>query len=475
MRRIDFASVVLFLLWPCFIGISPCHSQNLVPNSSFELYTDCPTELNQEEPLQAIPWVQGNQASADYFNRCATGPPGVPENFFGSQNPFPISGDAYSGGFAHHGAFDNYREYILTPLLSPLVPGSSYLVSFYISLADTKCGIQPFGALFTVNPPVSDDIYVLSYTPQIETNGEFLSDYTSWILISRCFIAEGGEQYITIGNFRGDEESPIDPDCDISLSSYYYIDSVSVEEMSLFENEFILNPAMACGSYEIFPGTAENYLWSDGTTNPTLTVIESGTYYVTLSNACAFSYGEIEVTIIPDYPPVALPNDTVLCDGESIEIILDPDAGTYEWNDDNTSNEYTISEVGIYIVSLTDDCDETSDTINVTFLEVPEPFSLGEDTLICDGDAFTISFDPTLGDFEWQDGSDGASYAINDDGLFALTLTNMCGEASDEIQVDFVQPIVFSIGPDQMTLCDGDEIEIILDPALGTFLWNDNS
>ncbi|HLF64957.1 MAG TPA: hypothetical protein VI603_14430, partial [Saprospiraceae bacterium] len=461
--------VLALLVW-----ISPCLGQNLVPNPSFEVYTECPPYWNQGEPLQCIPWVQGNAATADYFHTCASpGEAGVPVNHFGNQ--WPISGEAYTGMYARRSG-DSFREYIQAPLNAPLSAGVGYLVSFYINLADEYCATRPFGALFTVDPPAYDDNQNLPYAPQIEVNGGFLGNYEDWTLISRCFIADGGELYITIGNFRDLEESPIDTNCvNGSPIAYYYVDSVSVEEMPLAEDEFILDPATACGSYEIFPGTADNYLWSDGTTNPTLTVTESGTYYVTLSNECAFSYGEIEVTIIPDAPPVLLPNDTSLCNGESLEIVMDPDAGTYEWNDDNTSNEYTISEEGAYIVTLTDNCDMTSDTIQVSFLDAPEPFSLGADTLICDGDAFTISFDPSLGDFEWQDGSSGSSFAIDDDGLYALTITNMCGDASDEIQVDFVQPIVFSIGPDQMTLCDGDEIEIILDPALGTFLWNDNS
>ena len=457
--------------------VSTSLSQNLVPNPSFETYTDCPTSLNGNDPLPATPWVQGNAASADYFNTCASpGNAGVPQNLFGYQFPMPVTGQAYAGLFAHSYQ-SNYREYIQAPLNTALSAGAAYLVSFYISLADTRCAIKPFGALFTIVPPTYDSTYVLDdYSPQVEVNGEYLNDYSNWTLISRCFIAEGGEQYITIGNFRDDDESPIDPNCEGSFTthSYYYIDSVSVVEMPLSEDYFVLDPVVACPPYTIFPGNAENYLWSDGTTNPTLTVTESGTYNVTLSDECAFQYGEAEVTILPDNPPVALPSDTALCIGETLEISLDPDMGDYVWQDASTSSDYIISSDGEYSVTLTDDCDMTSDTINVAYVYPPD-FSLGTDTLICNGDAITYAFDPLMGQFTWQDGSHVSTYTVDGNGTYALTITNMCGQVSDSIQVEFIDSLVFSIGPDQTTLCDGDFIEIDLDPSLGDFHWQDGT
>ncbi|HLF65418.1 MAG TPA: hypothetical protein VI603_16755, partial [Saprospiraceae bacterium] len=476
--KIGQQTILQALLVGC--ATSCCFAQNLVPNPSFEEYTECPFGINQGEPLQCIPWVKGNGGTTDYLNVCNSPlNAGVPTNYWGYQ--WPVSGDAYVGLKSRD--LDDDREYALAPLNAPLLADSTYLVTFYISTAEEYCYIKTIGALFTIDPPDyepcnEEDCGFLDYSPQIEVNGEFLDDYENWVRISRCFVAEGGERYITIGNFRNNEETVYDPDCalggDYIYFAYYYLDSMSVIKLQSSFDQFILDEAMACGSYEIDPGPAENYLWSDGTTNPTLTVTESGTYYITLSNECAFSYGEIDVTIIPDAPPVALPNDTLLCSGESLEISLDPDAGIYEWNDQSSNSDYTITEEGMYIVTLTDDCDMTSDTINVSFLDPPAQFSLGEDTLICDGDAFTISFDPSLGVFEWQDQSDDAFYTIEDDGTYSLTISNMCGEASDEIEVEFVQPIVFNLGPDQMTLCDGEEVEIELDPALGDFLWHDD-
>ncbi len=52
---------------------------------------------------------------------------------------------------------------------------------------------------------------------------------------------------------------------------------------------------------------------------------------------------------------------------------LDPGDGTYEWQDGSTDFNYTISETGLYHVTLDNRCHLSSDTVNVTVVEPPEP------------------------------------------------------------------------------------------------------
>lgn len=254
MKRIIHILTIISTTWP-----EHAVCQNLVPNPSFEVYTECPPGGNTGEPLQCIPWTQANEATADYFNVCSPpGEAGIPTNFAGEQ--WPVTGVAYVGACSRSFGV-NYREYVQTQLDNPLVADAAYQVSFYISPGEELCATQPFGALFTVGIPVYDGESVLDYPPQIEVNGGFLNNYADWTLISRCFIAEGGEYYITIGNFRDDSETPIEPGCNGTVA-YYYIDQVSVIELPLSEESFTLDPVTACDSFEIFPGSAENYEWT---------------------------------------------------------------------------------------------------------------------------------------------------------------------------------------------------------------------
>ncbi len=210
---------------------------NLVPNPSFEIYTTCPDggggELNY-----APPWYPPTAGSPDYFNQCNNSSStfganaSVPANSNGYQ--YARTGVAYAG-FSPSIPDIEYREYIQAPLLSPLIVGKMYCVEFYVSLADSiKYAITEIGAYFSNGPIINMGIASnLPYNPQVRSPvGVFLSDKNNWMKISGSFIANGGENYITIGNFKND----INTDtlstniwsANGETQSYYYIDDISV-------------------------------------------------------------------------------------------------------------------------------------------------------------------------------------------------------------------------------------------------------
>ena len=129
------------------------YAQNLVPNPGFETLLSCPPSYTAICSGFAPPWGCGNTATSDLFNACS--PPfvvGVPDNGFGSEPAF--AGDGYAGIMARF-ITANYREYLQVQLLSPLVAGTWYNVSFYVSLADAGCGSDHMGAYFSDPHPAS--------------------------------------------------------------------------------------------------------------------------------------------------------------------------------------------------------------------------------------------------------------------------------------------------------------------------------
>jgi hypothetical protein len=97
--------------------------QNLVPNHSLEVITECPFELGQPGPIEAPPWVA--IGSADYFHACADPMyAGVPTNFQGFQPA--QNGFAYGGFYLTLDPGSNYREYLMTELIDTLVQDQCY-------------------------------------------------------------------------------------------------------------------------------------------------------------------------------------------------------------------------------------------------------------------------------------------------------------------------------------------------------------
>jgi hypothetical protein len=104
---------------------------------------------------------------------------------------------------------------------------------------------------------------VLPFVPQIEnTDNNIITDTLNWTAFSGTYLANGGEKFILLGNFK-----PLAEGFDTAYqyygslnhanSAYYYIDDVSLIDLdstlSVKENE-------AMAKVELFPNPASNIL-----------------------------------------------------------------------------------------------------------------------------------------------------------------------------------------------------------------------
>jgi outer membrane protein OmpA-like peptidoglycan-associated protein len=171
----------------------------------------------------------------------------VPKNKLGEQ--LPHDGDGYCGIYCSK---NDYREYLQTRLRRKLRAGDSIRLTFFVSLSEQSTGaVATLGGLFTKEDiydtvrsillhkeyeTLSDDIFQViatTYTPQVMNPPDVpLTDTRNWQCVTGIFVADGGEQYITLGNFNTAERSGyVEPDSLVRLlpGSYYYIDDVFVE------------------------------------------------------------------------------------------------------------------------------------------------------------------------------------------------------------------------------------------------------
>jgi len=133
------------------------------------------------------------------------------------------------------------------------------------------------------------------------------------------------------------------------------------------------------------PGNFTNYLWQDGSTNPSYAVGKLGVYLVTVSNGPGCSASDtIQLTKIFPLPAKFLPNDTVICDGYTLQLKI-PGYNNYNWNTGSNSNSIDITKAGVYALQVIDNngCTGT-DTINVDIkdcipIQVPSGFTPNND------------------------------------------------------------------------------------------------
>jgi hypothetical protein len=244
--------------------------ENLVPNPSFEEYSDCPNTGG--EWFKVLYWSNGNISSPDYFNVC--GPPmvippdtfpryGVPSSQFGYQ--MPESGNAYMGLYGVQLGNQEVRDYIQTELNTPLYKRIRYVVSFYVSLSEnSRYAISTLGAYLSDYPISSNDLLVLDAEPQILNDPlQLLTDTAEWMLVTDTFVSRdgGGEKFITIGNFFSDAESdtvfvnaapPLG-----ARHAYYYIDDVSVIALDSVPNGIAEAEQL---SFSVYPNPVKEVL-----------------------------------------------------------------------------------------------------------------------------------------------------------------------------------------------------------------------
>lgn len=238
---------VLFCFFICFTFLSLNAQQNLVPNGSFEEYSECPisAEMNNGQFERCKGWWSPTDCTPDYFNRCSNNigtwnSVWIPNNFWGYQKPF--DGNAYVGlgSISWNSKGENLgNEYIRTKLLTPLCSGKKYKLSLYVSLANKST--HAIGKLAVCvsneNNSTFGCEFLLCNSICIQNNN-FLADTMNWMKIEGVFIADGLEKYLTIGYFHNDitNDTIVLQSWDSEFfGSYYYIDSISLYEVE-YEN-----------------------------------------------------------------------------------------------------------------------------------------------------------------------------------------------------------------------------------------------
>ena len=212
--------------------------QNLIIDGSFEDYQDCPDDFGAVRIGALKHWkASPPDCTPDYFNECS-------KNFSPSKNPVgklkAQNGKAYIGLIVRVGSSPVqstdelfYREHIQARLTEPLKHRNRYIFTMYISLSEYSAyAMSKIGALFTPSPVLTNDKFQAS--PQIETN--FIDTKNYWVKITDTLVAEGGEAYVTLGEFssyakkdiRKIEEKPENQHIFSYHRAYYFFDNLSL-------------------------------------------------------------------------------------------------------------------------------------------------------------------------------------------------------------------------------------------------------
>ncbi|MES2761769.1 MAG: OmpA family protein [Bacteroidota bacterium] len=217
-------------------------AQNLVPDSSFESNKLTPTDFSSLNFSNS--WRTASWGTSDLFCKCDRKQKkyslvDVPQNPMGYQEAH--SGACYAGIFAHsHG---QYREYIQTPLKTPLEKNKTYLFTMHVSLADySRVIVDQLGVCFLAARAGYESSNVITDLKPVYMNieQEIGKEEKTWHRITAIYKAKGGEAHLLIGSFaihkivktkvKAPKEIRSRINQTVERDAYYYIDDVSLVE-----------------------------------------------------------------------------------------------------------------------------------------------------------------------------------------------------------------------------------------------------
>lgn len=307
-------TLLLLIGLSCYIG----YGQNLVRNGSFENTAGCPILATDLENITS-PWTS-YFGTPDYFHQSC----GFPGDEATTNNALPFDGEGFVGIDVYGDTGSAYRrEYLHGELEEALEEDKYYRVTFYVKPLNNDAqaisyAINNLGAILTDS--VMDSIpqeRVYRVKPQVRT-GDPVATETYWTAICGIFKAQGGERFITIGNFNEDINTQVSP---------------------------LLNAA-----------------------NP-----QRGYYLIDY------------VEVVPnDYPQ--LPEDTIICEEQRIDLRLNQPGVSVTWNSEFDTKNFTITEPGIYWATIAGANCSYTDTLvvkpancNNCKLFVPNAFTPNDD------------------------------------------------------------------------------------------------
>ncbi len=252
---------------------------------------------------------------------------------------------------------------------------------------------------------------------------------------------------------------------------------------------FAGNDTIICTSATFMIGDSNlsyhSYSWSPTTglsdptiSNPIATVTGTVTYIVTMTDeifGCSAS-DTIEIAVNPT-PSVALPPDTVLCQGSNLQIIPQvTNVTSYLWSDNSTGPTLNVTSPGWVWLIGSNPCQSDTDSVYVDFVP-PATVDLGPDLQPCEGTTVTLT--PTVTNATgllWSDNSTGPSLTVTTSGTYWVEVSNpICGSVRDTVTVTYLSPPEIEL-PDDTAICGGQVLT--LTPILtgtGSITWQDGS
>lgn len=159
----------------------------------------------------------------------------------------------------------------------------------------------------------------------------------------------------------------------------------------------------------------------------------------------------IQSVVVNPLPYFNLGTDQVICDG-SARLLTISASGTYLWDDGSALATRSIDTGGLFWAQAINKGCIWRDTIDVFDGKIPiVDFHLPDDIILCKGEVLHLHVYSPGSTTRWGNGSTDTSFYVTSPGHYTVTVTNPCGSATDEINVNYAGDNCDLFVPDAFT------------------------
>ncbi len=187
-----------------------------------------------------------------------------------------------------------------------------------------------------------------------------------------------------------------------------------------------------------FVGPDYSYLWSNNENSSSITVEETGVYTLAVETpeGCVFSDSivvETDESLSFDLGP-----DRSLCEGETADLAGPSNGFGFLWNTGETSASIQVTTSGVYSLTASNDNCSSTDSVTVTFDELPEntlPEKITYCFEVCPDELVLDAGNPGY-NYQWNTSASTRVIQVDEPGTYAVQITSPLGcEKSYSTQV----------------------------------------
>ena len=237
------------------------------------------------------------------------------------------------------------------------------------------------------------------------------------------------------------------------------------------------------GSVVLTATTGTSYLWSNGATTQSITVLASGSYSVIVTTAGCNSSTPATVVAVNPTPAanITAGGATTFCQGLNV-VLTAPAGSSWLWSNGATTQAITVTASGNYSVTVTNGsgCSATSAATTVTVNPNPAAIiAASSSTTFCQGGSVTLTASAGTS-YLWSNGATSQSITINSpigttNYSVQVTQTGGCVSSSTATTVTVNSlPVANITASGPLNFCQGSNV-ILTASAGSSWLWTNGT